>query len=349
MDIEKTKIMIVDDSRVTRDLIKHLLSINPHIEIVATAENGVEALEYIKKTPPDVVLTDIVMPKMDGFELTKKIMEIHPMPIIVMSGVYNADEIRKSFDLFDAGVIAIMEKPRGIADEHFADTAKFIFDTARALSSIRVFKKNDIYEQPNKKIPAAAVMRVKSKNQPSGKINAIAIGSSIGGPKALQALLSPLPASLQIPIFIVQHISPGFVKGFADWLDGTTQLNVKIPEQNEQALPGVVYIAPDKYHMEIDPKGEIHLLEDTSNNLYVPSIDKLFQSVASSYGQNSLGVILLGAEKDGLKALQKIKEKGGFTMSETIELKKNPPETQKADVNTSIEEISNIITELVTP
>lgn len=339
MDEGKIRVLIVDDSRVTRDLIKHLLGINPHIEIVGAAADGFEALELIKKTSPDVVFTDIVMPKMNGFELTKKIMETHPLPVIVMSGVYSAEEIRRGFNAIDAGAIAIMEKPKGIADEEFADTAKFVFETSRLISTIRGFNKSSPTgsDSSHRKLPGAIQKRLDQKDDPYQRIKALAIGSSIGGPKALQSLLSPLSMTTKIPIFIVQHIMVGFVNGFVEWLKDNISLNVKLATHNEMALPGHVYIAPDKHHMEVDRQGCIFLTEEKEGDVYTPSISRLFQSFADSYGSNAMGVLLVGAEKDGLKGLGQIERKDGLAIMENSSLGKKEA---GANACASIEEIT---------
>jgi two-component system chemotaxis response regulator CheB len=345
MENDKIKIMIVEDSRVTRDLIKHLLSINSSVEVIATAENGVEALEMLEKNRPDVILTDIVMPKMDGFELTKRIMQTHPIPIIVMSGVYSAEEMKRSFSLFDAGAIAIMEKPRGLVDEHFIDTAKFIFETVRVLSTIREFKeKSGISKPEDQKTPDHIKAIIQKKKSTDGQIDAVAIGSSVGGPKALRTLLSPLPATCSFPVFIVQHIAPGFVKGFADWLNEGISLRVKVPVHQEKALPGHVYIAPDNYNMEVGNGGIIYLSQAPSQSIYVPSIEKLFQTVAANYGKTALAILLLGGEKDGLKALQQIKSSGGLTLMES---EGDIKESSQEEMHASVEEISKILKDLV--
>lgn len=349
MDGEKIKILIVDDSKVTRDLIKHLLSINPNVEIIGTAENGLEALSIMEKNRPDILLTDIVMPKMDGFELTKKIMATNPMPVIVMSGVYSKDEIKRTFDVIDAGAVAILEKPKGIADEHFAETAKFIFDTAKLLSSIRGLCKPQTTENvSDRKLSTSLKKRLEVKDKPGFQIKSIAIGSSVGGPKALQSILVALPKSIQAPVFIVQHISPGFVQGFADWLKESISLEVSIAKNDEVALSGHVYIAPDYFDMQVNLNGVIKLTEEKEGKLYVPSVSSLFDSIAKSYGSNALGVLLLGAEKDGYQNFLEIKKRGGFIVQESnSRIKTSNESSDSVDSIAPIDEISRILKELV--
>lgn len=327
---EKIKVLIVDDSKVSRDLMQHVLGNHPFIQVIGTASDGIEALDFISKTPPDLVFTDIVMPRMNGFELTQKIMQNHPIPVIVVSGVYNKEEIANGFKAIDAGAISILEKPKGIDDQQFFETAKFIFDAFNFISKVRSVKikhHSPAFPKNNKQI--------NPKN-----IKAIAIGSSLGGPKALQTLLSSIPQNVSVPIFIVQHIVPGFVQGFVDWLSSSIKLKVQLAKKGEKALPGHVYIAPDKVHMEILPGNIINLVEDQTHCPYVPSVGRLFRSIANNYGKSSLGILLLGAEKDGAKDLRYLTEQGGFTLvEEGIDLNTSLGQPAENVIEASFEEM----------
>lgn len=352
MKEDPIKILIVDDSRVSRELMTHLLTVDDHFKIIGTAENGVEALEFIKKNPPDMVMTDIVMPKMNGFDLTKKIMETHPMPVIVVSGVYNREEIRKSFQAIDAGAIAILEKPRGMVDAQFADTTRFIAETVKLMTHLRlVGKKHETKLGADKSTTHSdrLMKLINERKSASEKIGAVAIGSSVGGPKALQTILSGLAAPVSAPIFIVQHISPGFAQGFADWLGACTKLPVQIPKNGEKANPGHVYIAPDHFHMEVLHGGIISLVQDKTQSPYVPSVGRLFKSVADAYGRNSVGMLLLGAGKDGSKDFQYMKDKGAFTIKEEdTENQSEPLGIIGSKLVGSIEEIALALKLLIT-
>lgn len=337
MNGEKIKVLIVDDSSVSRDLMQHILSNHPLIEVTGTACDGIEALEFITKNPPDVVFTDIVMPRMNGFELTQKIMQIHPLPVIVVSGVYNKEEIANGFKAIDAGAVSILEKPKGINDAQFGDTVKFIIDTFDLISNMRSLKTRE------QKLPSQTVKRKKIPDN----VKAIAIGSALGGPKALQRLLSSMPPNPELPIFIVQHIVPGFVQGLVDWLSASTKLKVHLAKKGEKALPGHVYIAPDKFHMEILPGNIINLVEDDTQCPYVPSIGRLFRSVANNFGKNSLGILLLGAEKDGAQGLYYMTEQGAYTVvEEGLDIKKCLGKTSDQIVQASFDEMSYALTHL---
>ncbi len=341
MQKNKIKVLIVDDSRVSRELMSYLLQTNPNLEIVGMAEDGLEALKLIEQNPPDLVFTDIVMPKMNGFELTRRIMEKHPIPVVVVSGIYNKEEIEKSFKAIDAGALAILEKPRGLDDKQFYETARFITDTVKILSITET-----AIALKNSK-PENFLSKVRAVKHSSTKIEAIAIGASIGGPKALQKILSEIPNS-QVPIFIVQHIAPGFIEGFCSWLSEYTKLKIQIAKHGERAIKGYVYVAPDKIHMEVGPQGVIKLVPDISKEGYVPSVSKLFRSIADVYGKKAVGVLLLGLEKDGPKELHYLHEKGALTvMEESNHFNKKTSLTHPHETEATVEEIAKALKELM--
>lgn len=323
---KQIKIMIVDDSKVARDLLTYIVESDEQLKVVATAEDGEKALQLLKTTAPDVMIVDIVMPNMDGFQLTRKIMETQPLPIIVVSGIYNRDEIKKSFAAISAGALIIIEKPKGYGDNDYLDTARFVIETIKALAEVK-FKtgKNVIFTPmassppPSTQKPVASTPYVPLYPRPSQDkltkpIRAIGIGASIGGPQALSAILSQLPQDLPAAIFVVQHISSGFVDGFVSWLSDVTPLKVAIPKAGEIALPGHVYVAPDKFHLEIG-KGGIMKLESGGNDKeFPPSIGRLFRSLAKEYGAEAAGILLTGVGKDGVEDLLYMKDNGCMTI-----------------------------------
>lgn len=345
MNENKIKVLVVDDSQVSRDIMKHFLGNNPNIEVIGTAQDGIEALEFIKKNPPDMVFTDIVMPRMDGFRLTQEIMKHHPMPVVAVSGVYNREEIAKGFEVIDAGAISILEKPRGMEDSNFLAAAQFILDAVKLITHVRINKS----EKATSKAPEDTLQKKLSLGHRSGNtIHAVAIGAALGGPKALQKLLSTLPANTNTPILIVQHIVPGFIEGFADWLGKSTKLQVRIAKQGERALPGTVYIAPDKNHMELMPGNVISLTSDQTQSPYVPSAGRLFRSLAKVHGCNCLGVMLLGVEKDGAKDLFYMKDSGALTIyEEGINIKKYSDNSSTELPHASFEEIASTLESLL--
>ena len=164
-----------------------------------------------------------------------------------------------------------------------------------------------------------ASSQVKKNYTWNRKVEAVAIGSSLGGPQALKTILSALPSEFPAPIFIVQHISTGFVEGLIDWLSKYCKLKISLAKANELALPGNIYIAPDSFHMQIKKGNIIHLSDAKPNEGLRPSISYLFCSMAETYGPDCVGIILTGMGKDGVDGLLSMKQKGAMTIAQSQE------------------------------
>jgi len=332
MTKEQINVLITDDSKVSRDLLAYIISLDPSINVMGFAENGIEALEFISKQRPDVIITDIEMPEMNGFQLTRKIMETDPIPIIVISGVYNQVEVATGFEAIEAGALAIIEKPKGLGDSHCMDTARFVAETIKIMSEVKLHSTSETLASAaisNSEIQPPVLTRAEeSKNLPhesaitlensieTGHYEVLGIGASIGGPKAIRTLLSQLPKDFSLPILVVQHITSGFIEGFINWLNTSTTFNVKIAEDGEKIKPGNIYVCPDKQLMGVGSNKCIYLKDSTSIEQSEFSISELFGSMSKVYDKNCIGVILTGIGKDGVSELLKLKEKGAYTIAQ---------------------------------
>lgn len=316
MDNQKVKVLIVDDSKVSRDLLGYIIELDDHIQVIGYAENGLEALDFIKNQRPDVIITDIEMPEMNGFQLTRHIMETDPIPIIVISGVYNQAEVAVGFEAIEAGALAIIEKPKGLGDSQCMDTARFVAETIKIMSQVALNKDNNLATEK--------ISSTKQSSHPERSINkdiasdlqvdAIGIGASIGGPKAIRTVLSQLPTKFSVPIFVVQHITSGFIDGFVNWLNDSTTFDVKIAENGEKALPQTVYICPDQMLMRVNNQKKIQLIPADKFEDKQSSISQLFDSMHQAYGKNCVGVLLTGVGNDGAQELLTLKNGGAFTI-----------------------------------
>lgn len=335
---KKVNVLIADDSPVSRDLLSFIIQSDAELNVIGTAENGQQAVEMAAQLNPDVIMMDIVMPKMNGFDATREIMAKQPTPIIIVSGVFNKDEITKAFDAIHAGAVTIIEKPKGIGDSQYLDTARFVIQTIKALSMVKV-------SQFNHQIQKTAISTAPSSPQINQPIDIIAIGASIGGPQALSQILSQLPGTFPVPILLVQHISSGFTPGFSQWLGATTKLRVKVAEHGEKARAATVYLSPDRYEMSINAEGVIQLDELPKNEKSNISINHLFQSISLSYGPRGIGVLLTGIGNDGIAGLQAIKARGGIAMVQdpnTTMLPDLPIAAIESGAATHIEPLSKI-------
>lgn len=300
------KVLVVEDSPVVRELLVRLLESDPEIRVVGAAKNGIEAVTMAANLKPDVITMDIQMPKMDGVEATKVIMEQSPTRIIVVSASFDQQESRPAFEAIKAGALTLVDKPRGFHSNDFESIKNNLIKTIKIMSKVKVVTR----WRSSRKIQAPP------KTGGAGT-KLIAIGASTGGPAALSQILKGFPADLPVPIIIVQHMTSGFGPAFASWLNTESPLTVKIPQVGDELLPGTVFVAPDNYHIGINKSGKILLTsQQTSYNHHRPSINYMFETVAKSYGPKALGVLLTGMGEDGALGLREIKSAGGKTVAQ---------------------------------
>lgn len=290
------KVLVVDDSRVSQEVLLHIIQSDPGLKVVGFANNGDQALQWLQKNDCDVITMDIKMPFLNGFEVTAKVMEVKPTPIVVISSSYTTADRQMSFKALEVGALAILEKPVSVQEKEYQQQAEEIIATIKSIADIKV----------SKRIPQKKTLN---------EIKAVAIGASLGGPLAIAELLSAIPGHFPVPIFIVQHIATGFADGFARWLQEKTELQVYLAKDKEQAKAGCAYIAADSFQMEIK-KGDIISLQDPLQTKLQPSVGNLFKSMAETYGSHCIGVILTGMGKDGARELLLMKEKGAATIAQ---------------------------------
>ena len=307
------KVLIVDDSAVVRDFLAYILSSDLDIQVIGTASNGEEAIQAVRVKHPDVVTMDINMPKMDGFEATRMIMETDPLPIVIVSASWDPKEVGKTFRAMEAGALAAVQKPVGVMHPDFKHHAKELIQTVKLMSEVKVIRRRPPLKF-KKDLPIMSPIHGPAFGVT--EIQAVAIGASTGGPPAIGAILSSLPENFGAPLLIVQHIAPGFSQGFADWLADSCCFPVKIAEQGESPLAGHAYVAPDHFHMGIGLDGRIALSDKAPENGLRPSVSHLFRSVAAAFGKSAVGVLLTGMGKDGANELKLMKEKGAITIAQ---------------------------------
>lgn len=295
----KIRVLIVDDSALMREALKTVLSSDPVIEIVGEACDGIEGVRKVFDLKPDVITMDLKMPLMGGLDAIEKIMEETPVPIIVVSGM-NVGIILKALSIGAMDFVAVT----GEIDE----IAKDLIEKIKIAANVTPIRRMKIEYLKKKAAPALPKKR-------ASKV--VAIGVSTGGPQALQVILSKLPTDFNAAVIIVQHISPGFIEGLAEWLKLSSTLDVRVAKSGDMMTEHTVFIAPDNYHINIDNDGMISLKEDTTRHeLHVPSINKMMKSIADSYGEGSIGVIMTGMGEDGVEGIKAIKEAGGFTIAQ---------------------------------
>ncbi len=311
------KVLVVEDSPVIREFLVYILHSDPELKVVCTAKSGGEAVEKVKECKPDIVTMDVHMPEMDGFEATRKIMETCPVPIIIVSRSSSVQEVSTTFRALESGALTVVASPHGIGHPDHEKTAKELIQMVKLMSEVKVVKR---WVRAQKKKDTRVVsppVEVSAVSAPEIKL--VAIGSSTGGPLALQTILSRLHKNFPAPVLIVQHIASGFLSGMTEWLSETTPLPVYIARHGESALPGHVYFAPDDVHIGVEKNSHIILSRGEPENGMRPSVSFLFRSVANIYGSHAAGVLLTGMGRDGAEELLLMKEKGAMTIAQDEE------------------------------
>jgi two-component system chemotaxis response regulator CheB len=341
---KQIKVLITEDSGVQRELLMFIFASYPHIKVVGLAKNGVEAIEYLAKEKPDVILMDLHMPKMNGIEVIQHIMSKTPLPIIAMSATSDLDEIVNGFHALDVGAVAFVEKPVSPKSNRFEYLCDYLIQTITLMSEVKVVSRRDNFGEKS----------VRGQEGADRTINLIAIGVSTGGPMVLKTILSLLPQDFP-PILIVQHIVSGFLEGLIEWLTQATHCSIQIAENNQVPVRGHIYFAPDNHHMGIDELGRIILNKNHSENEQCPSVNYLFKSVAMFLKKRGMGILLTGMGNDGAKELKSIRSAGGITIAQSKEtsLIFGMPEQailiDAAAYILSPEEIANVISSLRRP
>jgi two-component system, chemotaxis family, protein-glutamate methylesterase/glutaminase len=348
------KVLITEDSPVVRGYLKYILGSDPDIQVVGTAQDGEEAVRMVEIHKPDVVTMDIHMPKMDGFEATRKIMESNPVPIVIVSASWNPEEVDKTFRTMEAGAVAALEKPRGMGHPNSESSVKELVQTVKLMSEVKVVRRWSKYKSGKPAVPET-VKTAEVEEPVTIRLDAqlLAIGASTGGPMVLQTILANLPKDFPVPVVIVQHIALGFLAGLRDWLGRGSAMPVHIAEDKQQLNPGHVYLAPDGFQMGVDRYRKVALRKDVLNYTLCPSVSYMFRSVAESFGNKAVCVLLTGMGKDGSEEMKLIRDKGAVTIAQDQDssvVHGMPGEAIKLDGATYVlspEKIASKVTELL--
>lgn len=297
------RVLIAEDSASVKAYLVYLIECVDDMEVVAVVSNGEEAARLTCELKPDVVAMDIHMPVMDGYSATRQIMSQCPTPVVIVSSLIHGDA-RETFRIMEVGAVAAVPKPPGPGSVHAQEEANSFIRTLREMAAVNVSK-------PVEVLPATAVRSIGKK---VSSYSLVVVGSSTGGPVALQLLLRELPADFPLPIIVVQHISVGFIAGMVKWLSQSCALPISVAQANEIVRPGRVYFAPDGAHITINPQGVLALNHDPPFHSVRPSVSYLFGSTAQSYGKKAIGVMLTGMGRDGAEEMLEMKHAGAVTL-----------------------------------
>jgi len=306
----RIRVLVAEDSPVIRDFLTHILNLVPDFQVVGLAHDGEQAVAMACDCRPDVITMDIHMPKLDGFEATRRIMETRATPIVIVSGSSTVTESVTAFRALEAGALAAVPRPHGIGHPKFEASAAKLVETVRTMAGVPMVRRWPKREGGTGGI--SLVMPAPTRSE----IRIVAIGASTGGPGAIATILAALPKDLPFPILIVQHICDGFTAGFCEWLIQATGLPVHIATGGELPLPGHVYVAGSGTHLGVNSSLRITLEASPPEDGLRPSVGYLFRSVAAAYGKSAVGVLLTGMGTDGADALGLIRSRGGLTIAQ---------------------------------
>ena len=310
------RVLVVEDSPTVREFLLQVLRADPAIEVIGVAESGEEALAAVERTRPDVVTMDVHMPRMNGYEATRRIMESHPTPIVIVSGTTDVTDTARAFHAIEAGALAVLPRPTGFGHAEHQRSAAELVRTVKLMSEVKVVKRWPRSRAPETASPLSTYPKHLAPLPEPSRIRLVAIGASTGGPPAIQKILSQLPRDFPASVLIVQHIAAGFTQGFVDWLAQSSNLPMQTPVQGELPLMGHVYVAPDRMHMGLGLRGRLELSDASPENGQRPAVSYLFRSVAKIYGSSAAGVLLTGMGKDGSRELLEMREHGAVTIAQ---------------------------------
>lgn len=302
------RVLIVDDSSTARAFLGDLCAGDSDMQVVGQAADGEEAVRLALRLRPTLVLMDITMPTVDGYEATRRIMSEAPTRVVMVTAANDPTSVDVALRSMEAGALTVLGKPRNHADVP-GEAASFLAKV-KLLSEVGVIRRH----------PRRPYLPQRSNRQPIPRIGsgvgAVAVAASTGGPPALECLLQHLGGDFPAPILVVQHIVAGFVPGLAKWLDGQVDFRVTIAQQGERLEAGTVYLAPDDYHLTVTPGRTVALNGSPQVGGFRPSGTALLSSVASVYGSDAVAVVLTGMGRDGLEGARAVSARGGTVLAQ---------------------------------
>lgn len=314
---DKIKVLIVDDSASVRQTLSRIIAEDPDIMVIGVAPDPYIAARKIAEEEPNVITLDIEMPKMDGLTFLQKIMNQHPIPVVICSSLTERD-CDLSFRALQLGAVDIISKPELGVRTYLEESKAAICQTIKAAASARIRRRVE-QTQPEHRLSVDAML-----TKPATKISikttdkVIVIGASTGGTEALRKVLCKLPADSP-GIVVVQHMPERFTQAFAGHLDKECAMTVKEADDGDRVIQGRVLIAPGGRHTLLRRDGTRYFVEIQDGppiNRHKPSVDVLFRSAAANAGQNVIGVILTGMGDDGAVGMKEMHDAGAHTIAQ---------------------------------
>ncbi len=317
--MKKIKALVVDDSAFNRQIITQMLSADAAIEVVGSAHDGVDAIAKTLRLAPDVITLDLEMPNMDGFTFLRWLMKERPTPVLVLS---SRSDSRSVFRALELGAVDFLAKPEARISKSIESVRSELITKVQSMLNLEMAKVKSAIALLAEEKTASPPRKEDDARIEESPIEVVAIASSTGGPPALQAILSSLPADFGAAIVISQHMPAGFTKSFAERLNKLSPLVVSEAAAGDRVGPGSALIAPGGYHL-ILKRDQADLIAElvprSPADKYVPSADRMMISVAQECGAAALGVVLTGMGRDGAEGVDAIKKRKGQCLAESEE------------------------------
>jgi two-component system response regulator WspF len=296
------KIAIVNDMPMAVEALRRAIAFEPAHQVVWVATNGAEAVAHCAEFTPDLILMDLIMPVMDGVEATRRIMAESPCAIVIVT-VDRQQNVHRVFEAMGYGALDVVDTPAlgaGNAREAAAPLLRKIINIGWLIC------------EKGSRVPSTpGPLRSLGPRQ-----HLVAIGSSAGGPAALEVLLKGLPKDFSAAIVLVQHVDQVFAAGMAEWLASASGLDVRLAREGEPPQPGTVLLAGTNHHIRLLKNGTLAYTAEPVNEIYRPSIDVFFESVASYWNGDAVGVLLTGMGRDGAQGLKFMRQQGYLTIAQ---------------------------------
>ncbi len=308
------KVLIVDDSAFNRQTFKTILERESGVEVVAVASNGMDAMSKVLRLKPDLITLDFEMPEMDGITFLRWVMSEAPTKVIMVSSHSDSKTVFKALEL---GAMDFVVKPTSKASAELKNIERNLIEKVRGVRDMNV----EVMSK-NLKIIESRSERKSPATHSGSDILMLAIGSSTGGPSALQVILSEMPRDIPCAIVISQHMPRGFTAPLAERLDGLCNISVKEAVQGAYISAGEAVISPGGFHMSFLKYGDdvqISLSEASADDKYTPSVDRMMTSASEVFPGKTMGIVLTGMGNDGAMGLKDIRMTGGITIAESEE------------------------------
>ncbi|MFN3134307.1 MAG: chemotaxis response regulator protein-glutamate methylesterase [Candidatus Kryptonium sp.] len=341
------KVLVVDDSAFMRKSIAMMLESDPQIKVVATARDGLEAIEKIKTFKPDIVTLDVEMPRMDGLTVLKIIMKECPVPVLMVSSL-TTEGAEATLEALKLGAVDFIPKQLSYVSLDIIKIKDELIQKVKSIVNSKYVRRK-IYRYEVESTRDVKFKHVKRN------FEVVAIGISTGGPVALQEVLSRIPENFPTGIVIAQHMPPNFTRLLAERLNSISKIEVREAQTGDKVQPRLALIAQGGKNLIFEKVfGEkIVKIVDEPDTLYKPSVDVMMESASEVFGDKVLGVIMTGMGKDGLEGLKKVKEKGGYIIAQNEEtcvvygMPKAIVDAGLADSILPLEKIGEAIAEIV--